>query len=131
MEALMTAAREGDQFAVELLSEAGYNIGRGVAILIHLFNPETVILSGCGSLAGRIWQAPVQKALNQNCIRRLSINTSLEISTLGFDAELIGAAALVMENFEKKILIKTALSQPLLTYLKFNNLKFRYMQQKR
>lgn len=101
IEAVMTKARGGDQFAVELLSEAGYNIGRGISILIHLFNPETVILSGRGSLAGRIWQAPIQQALNQNCIPRLFMNTSIEISTLGYDAELIGAAALVMENFEK------------------------------
>src|SRR5258708_27313723 len=37
--AVMAAAEKGDQFAVELLSEAGYHIGRGVAILIHLLNP--------------------------------------------------------------------------------------------
>src|SRR4029077_19323879 len=34
--AIISAAGKGDKFAVELLSEAGYHIGRGVAILIHL-----------------------------------------------------------------------------------------------
>ena len=34
--------------------------------------------------------------------RRLSHNTSIEISGIGYMAELIGAAALVMENFEKE-----------------------------
>jgi predicted NBD/HSP70 family sugar kinase len=99
---IVAAAGKGDKFAVEILSEAGYNIGRGVAILIHLLNPEVVILSGRGSSAGKIWQAPIQQALNEHCIPRLSVNTEIEISALGYKAELTGAAALVMENYEKE-----------------------------
>ncbi|MCS3796323.1 ROK family protein [Niastella sp. OAS944] len=98
---IVTAASKGDKFAVEILSEAGYNIGRGVAILIHLLNPEVVILSGRGSSAGKIWQAPIQQALNEHCIPRLSVNTEIEVSALGYTAELTGAAALVMENYER------------------------------
>src|SRR5688500_13301591 len=41
---IVRAATHGDQFVIEILSEIGYNIGRGIAILIHLFNPEMVIL---------------------------------------------------------------------------------------
>lgn len=102
IEIIMHAAQNGDRFAVELFTEAGYNIGRGVAILIHLLNPEIVILSGRGSSAGKVLMAPIQQALNEHCIPRLSHSTELEISTLGYMAELIGAAALVMENFEKE-----------------------------
>ncbi len=98
---IIKAAGKGDKFAVEILSESGYNIGRGVAILIHLLNPELVILSGRGSSAGKIWQAPIQQALNEHCIPRLALNTELSISSLGYQAEITGAAALVMENFEK------------------------------
>lgn len=105
-EDLAMAVLEGDRFAVELFSEAGYNIGRGVAILIHLLNPEMIILSGRGSTAGKIWQAPIQQALNEHCIPRLAANTVVEISTLGYQAELIGAAALVMDNYEKGIVKK-------------------------
>lgn len=101
-EAIMAAARKGDRFAVKLFSEAGYNIGRGVAILIHVLNPELIILSGRGSLAGKIWEAPIQHALNEHCIPRLASNTEIKISSLGYEAELIGAAALVMENYEKE-----------------------------
>jgi predicted NBD/HSP70 family sugar kinase len=93
-------ALEGDRLAVELLSEIGYKIGRGIAILIHLLNPELIIISGRGTQAGKIWQAPIQQALNEHCIPRLAQNTKIEISNLGFDASLIGAAALVMENYD-------------------------------
>jgi predicted NBD/HSP70 family sugar kinase len=91
----------GDQFAVELFSKAGYNIGKGVAVLIHILNPKLIILSGRGSSAGQIWQAPIQQALNEHCIPRLYQSTTIEVSTLGMEAELIGAAALVMENYER------------------------------
>ncbi len=97
---IIKSALEGDQFAVELLSEIGYKIGRGVAILIHLLNPKLIVLSGRGSIAGKIWQAPIQQALNEYCIPRLAHNATIEVSDLGFKAELIGAATLVMENFE-------------------------------
>jgi len=98
---IIKAVDEGDQFAIELFSKAGYNIGKGVAILIHLLNPKKIILSGRGSSAGQIWRAPIQQSLNEHCIQRLYQSTSLEISTLGTQAALIGAAALVMENYER------------------------------
>jgi predicted NBD/HSP70 family sugar kinase len=100
---IIAAATRGDKFSIELFSEVGYNIGRGVAILIHILNPEMIILSGRGAHAGRIWRAPVQQAINEHCIPRLADKTIIEISALGHEAELIGAAALVMEQYEKKI----------------------------
>jgi predicted NBD/HSP70 family sugar kinase len=119
-QATMTILREaekGDLFAVELVSEAAYNIGRGVAILLHLLNPETVVLGGRGAMAGKIWQAPVQQALNEHCIPRLAAGMTIETSTLGFEAELIGAAALVMDNYGKGVTSRNTLKKsPMHTY---------------
>ncbi|MBS1750254.1 MAG: ROK family protein [Bacteroidetes bacterium] len=98
-ETIIAYAGRGDRFAIELLSEAGYNIGRGIAILIHLLNPGLVVLSGRGALAGKIWQAPIQQALNEHCIPRLAVNTELGLSALGHQAEILGSAALVMERY--------------------------------
>jgi len=97
---ILKAVRAGDRFAIELFSKAGYDIGKGLAVLIHLLNPESIILSGRGSSAGEIWLAPIQQALNEHCIRRLVESTSIEISNAGTEAELTGGAALVMENYE-------------------------------
>ncbi|MDB5134508.1 MAG: sugar kinase, partial [Mucilaginibacter sp.] len=102
-DAIMDAACSGDQFAIDLLSEAGQKIGKALAILIHIMNPETIILSGRGAKVGKILLAPIQQALNKYCIPRLAANTSLVISELGFDSEIIGAAVLVMENFDREI----------------------------
>ncbi len=97
-DAIMEAANNGDQFAIELFTNAGYNIGKALAILIHIMNPSSIVLSGRGAVVGKILLAPIQQALTKYCIPRLALGTELLISELGFDAELIGAAILVMEN---------------------------------
>lgn len=97
---IMDAALNGDSFAIELLSEVAYHIGRGVAILIHLINPELVILSGRGSVAGKLWLAPIQQAINEHCIPKIAEITEVKLSSLGHQAEVLGAAALVMENYD-------------------------------
>jgi len=102
-DAIMEAANNGDQFAIELFSDAGYKIGKALAILIHIMNPEAIVLSGRGARVGKILLAPIQQALHKYCIPRLSRGTELLISELGFDAELIGASVLVMENFDKEV----------------------------
>ncbi|AMR33833.1 sugar kinase [Mucilaginibacter sp. PAMC 26640] len=102
-DSLMDAANQGDQFALELLSDAGYKIGKAMAILIHIMNPANIVLSGRGAKVGKILLAPIQQALHKYCIPRLASGTELLISSLGFDAELIGAAVLVMENFDKEV----------------------------
>ena len=99
-DAIIKAVIAGDRFMVGLLSEIAFKIGRGVAILIHLLNPKAIILSGRGSIAGKIWQAPIQQAINEYCIPSLARNAQVIISNLGHKAEIIGAAALVMENIE-------------------------------
>jgi predicted NBD/HSP70 family sugar kinase len=102
-DAIMEAANNGDQFALELFTDSGYKIGKALAILIHIMNPQAIVLSGRGAKVGKILMAPIQQALHKYCIPRLSGGTELLISGLGFDAELIGAAVLVMENFDKEV----------------------------
>ncbi|WP_219733383.1 ROK family protein [Hymenobacter sp. NBH84] len=97
---IMQAALKGDSFAIELITESAYNIGRGVSILIHLFNPELIVLSGRGAVVGKLWLAPIQQAINEHCIPKISENTALTISPLGYEAELLGAAALVMDHYD-------------------------------
>ncbi len=97
-EKVFKAAARGDRFCIGILSEIGYKIGKGISILIHLMNPEVILLSGRGATAGKVWLAPVEQALNEHCIPRLSFSTTIKLSNMDLDAEMIGAAALVMES---------------------------------
>ena len=97
---LIEAAQMGDQLAVESLSDAAFMVGKGIATLIHIMNPERVVLSGRGAAAGKLLLAPVQRAINEFCIPKLAEQTDLAISNLGYQAELLGAASLVIENID-------------------------------
>lgn len=97
---LLDAAIKGDQLAVSALSDAAFVIGRGVATLIHIMNPERIVISGRGATAGRILLAPIQRAINEFCIPKLAEQTEIVVSGLGHQAELLGSASLVMENCE-------------------------------
>ena len=99
MDSMIEAVKGGDQFVIGLISEAGYTIGRGVAVLIHLLNPEKIILTGRGVALGNIWLSPIQQALNEHCIPLMVAGTNIILSELGYNAEIIGGAALVMDNY--------------------------------
>jgi len=100
---IIAEAIKGDRFSVKLISEAAYHVGEGLAILIHLMNPAAIVLSGKGSIVGKLWLAPIQQAINEHCIPMLTHHTELIISNLNTKAQLIGGAALVVENFGKKL----------------------------
>lgn len=95
---IIDEAMKGDAVAIKIISEAAYAIGQGLAILVHLMNPESIILSGKGSIIGKLWLTPIQQAMNEHCIPHLSTYTKLAISQLGNNAQLLGGIALVMEN---------------------------------
>ncbi|MEX8547271.1 MAG: ROK family protein [Mucilaginibacter sp.] len=105
---IITEAIKGDVFSVKLISEAAYHVGEGLAILIHLMNPGAIVLSGKGSVVGKLWLAPIQQAINEHCIPMLTNYTEFIISNLNTKAQLIGGAALVVENFGKKLADKMA-----------------------
>jgi predicted NBD/HSP70 family sugar kinase len=98
---VLKAASEGDAFAINIISEAGYNIGRGIAVLIHIMNPDAIVLSGKGIKAGKLWLAPIQQAINELCIPELINEVEVKISSMDMNAQLIGAAALTMEKINE------------------------------
>lgn len=98
---IFEALEEGDHFSIELMKQIGLNLGRGLSILIHLFNPGLIVLSGFGSAPGRFLWASVQQAINEGSIAKLAEDTEIKISELGESAELIGSAALVIERIEE------------------------------
>ncbi|KIO75832.1 ROK family transcriptional regulator [Pedobacter lusitanus] len=97
-EMFLEAARNHDPLAVSILSEAAFHIGKGVATLIHIMNPECIVLSGRGAAAGKILLPPIQQAINEFCIPRIAAQTSVVLSELAADAELLASASLVIEH---------------------------------
>lgn len=95
---IIDAANKGDQFAIKILSEVGVNLGKGIAILIQLYNPELIILDGKFAEAKQFITVPIQQSINTYCMAQLREKTTISLSTLGEDSVLLGSVATVMEN---------------------------------
>ncbi|MGV3502844.1 MAG: ROK family transcriptional regulator [Adhaeribacter sp.] len=95
---VIDAAHHGDQYAINILSEIGLNLGKGIAVLIQLFNPELIILGGKMAEANQYIAVPIQQSINTYCMTQLREKASIAMSTLGPDAGILGAVATVMEN---------------------------------
>ena len=103
---IIEAANRGDQFAINLLSEIGINLGKGIAILIQIFNPELIIIEGKMAEAKKFLTTPIQQSINAYCMIQLKEKTKISLSNLGRDSNLLGSTVAVVSNIIKKHLAK-------------------------
>ena len=99
---VIKAANAGDQFAISLFSEVGKWLGRGIAFLIQIFNPELIIISGQVAVANQFILAPIQQAINTYSNRDISNDSEIKFSELGAKAGTMGAAAYALEQISKQ-----------------------------
>jgi N-acetylglucosamine repressor len=95
---IIQAARQGDEFAIELIEISGGYLARGMAMLIHLLNPEMIIIGGDLANAENLLADPIQQNLNKYTINRIRQDTSIHISILKEQAGLLGTIPVVMTN---------------------------------
>jgi len=98
---VIDAANRGDQYAINILSEVGMYLGKGISILIQLFNPELIILGGKMAEAKQYITTPIQQAINMYCMAQLRDKTEIALSNLGQDASILGSVAVGMEHIFK------------------------------
>lgn len=100
-EVIIEAANKGDQFAINVLSDIGMKLGKGIAILIQIFNPELIILEGKIADAKQFITTPIQQAMNTYCMMQLKERTNIELSHLGSNSSLYGGTIAVMDEIFK------------------------------
>ncbi|MDF2475727.1 MAG: hypothetical protein K0S24_1210 [Sphingobacterium sp.] len=103
VEAMVEAARIGDQVAINNIGKIGYLLGKGISTLIHILNPNKIIISGQGAEIGDILAPHIQVAVNEYCIPKIAKKTTIEISKLQ-SAQQLGTTALVIEKFMNSII---------------------------
>ena len=87
---IVQAALDEDVLSIELIAEIGEKMGKGLAVLINLFNPELVILGGTLAQTGDYIRLPIKSALNKYSLNLVSSDTQLLISKLGEKAGVMG-----------------------------------------
>ncbi|MDO8689944.1 MAG: ROK family protein [Dehalococcoidia bacterium] len=94
-EAVEAAARAGDVLAQSVMATAARYLGIGVLNLVHLFNPQAVIIGGGVSQAGELIFAPVRRIIAERAMPNFR-KTEVIPAALGDDVGLYGAAALTL-----------------------------------
>ncbi|MNL20887.1 N-acetylglucosamine repressor [compost metagenome] len=105
------AANKGDQYAIQLLSNIGTYMGKGIAMLIQLFNPELIILSGKIAEAKQYITLPMQQAINTYCMTQIRERTTIISSELGENSRLLGYATTGIDHFLDICIKKTGKSK--------------------
>lgn len=88
------AVDAGDELAIELFEEYCRNLSCGLANIINIFQPETIVLGGGLAGYGEKLLAPLRRLTVPDTFRCEDRNTEIVAASLGNDAGLIGAAML-------------------------------------
>lgn len=88
-----------DILAIELIEEVGNTLGKHVAGLINLFNPELVIIGGTLANAGDYLILPLRSAIKKYSLNLVNKDSSIKVSKLGDKAGLLGASLLARSKF--------------------------------
>ncbi|ETZ21512.1 ROK family protein [Pedobacter sp. V48] len=108
---IIEAANKGDQYAIQLLSNIGTYMGKGIAVLIQLFNPELIILSGKIAEAKQYITLPMQQAINTYCMTQIRERTTIVSSELGENSRLLGYATTGIDHFLEACIKKAGKSK--------------------
>lgn len=88
------AAKVGDEVALRIVNRAAYYIGRSMAALAVVMNPQRFILGGGVSKAGEILFAPIREIFHKYTPEHAREGVDIVPATLGNDAGVVGAAGL-------------------------------------
>lgn len=104
IETVVDAANEGDAFSIDLLHQIGIQLGKGLSIAVHLFNPEILIVDGVLAKAGRFFINPIEQAINKYCLADFKNDLSIRVSELGERSKLLGTLSFAMDRVFAEVL---------------------------
>src|SRR3989338_5824363 len=97
-EGVARAAVAGDQAARGIWREVGDALGRGLANIVNLLNPERIVIGGGVGKAWRLFAPQMRASLRAHAFEAPANAVSVVRSQLGDRAGIIGAAVLAWEQ---------------------------------
>lgn len=91
---IIDAVLREDLLCIELVEEIGQELGKWVAALINLFNPEKVVIGGALSATGDYLMRPIRTWVKRYSLNLVNEDTKFVLSKLGDQVGLIGACVI-------------------------------------
>ncbi|MGE5391744.1 MAG: ROK family protein [Deltaproteobacteria bacterium] len=96
------AAREGDKIALRILANVITDLSNGIANLVHIFNPQIVVLGG-GVMQGLqdLILKPLRERVMEEVFPLHGAGLQIEVTSLGGDIGLYGCLAAILQERDK------------------------------
>jgi glucokinase len=95
-EMVVEAARQGDQRALEVLNQTAAYLAMGIANIVSMLNPQMIVLGGGLMQAGDLLLEPIRREMLEWAQPLAARQVRLELTQLGEDAGVLGAARLAL-----------------------------------
>ncbi|MCU1687882.1 MAG: hypothetical protein JWQ81_8621 [Amycolatopsis sp.] len=93
----------GDPGTVRAVEDAGVAVGRAVASLVTLFNPELIVVGGDLAVAGELIFEPIRHGIRRYALPAVAKRVTVVPGELGDRAEVRGAAGIVLAQAPRSL----------------------------
>jgi glucokinase len=97
-EHVISAARRGDPAAIEAIEQSARYLGMGIANIVSILNPEMIVLGGGLMQAADLFLDSIRRVMTRCAQPIAARQVRIEVSRLGEDAGLLGAARLAFDH---------------------------------
>lgn len=98
MDIVFQAFEAGDEAIRTLITEVGRYLGFAAANLVGILNVNRIVIAGSAARFGQALLEPIKQEIKRRSLPGLADETTVEITTLGPDIVMLGAAALLLNH---------------------------------
>ena len=89
---VVDAMQQGDPYARQIVAQAMFYLGIGMANLVNLYNPERLVIGGGLTALGDDLLGPVRRAIELRAFPSASVQVTAVLAQLGAEVGIVGAA---------------------------------------
>lgn len=93
---IFDAAKDGDVLALQVVDKLAYYLGTAAASIAAVTNPQVIVIGGGVSKAGKFLLDKIEDVYMEKAFQACK-NAKFALATLGNDAGMYGAAALILD----------------------------------
>ena len=94
-------AQDGEEWSRRAVDQVGYYLGLGLANLVNIFAPQTIVLGGSVMKSAALFLPRIQEVIRENCKLVPHEKIEITLASLGPEVGLIGAAQVWHHRLER------------------------------
>lgn len=106
VEALCAAAHDGDLLASDIIQGVGHSVGRIVAIMVNLFNPQKIVIGSPLNQAAKVLHPAILNCVHQQALPAYGRHLSLESTQINGASTMPGAALVKEAMYNGSLLVQ-------------------------